>query len=448
MIKKGIVLIVALSMVFLVFGCSKTETKTETTAETTAETAVKAEDAGQLALSESEGPVDIVFWYAISGSKGEVFKGLVDKFNSSQDKIHVEGIFSGKYAETAQKVTAALASKTLPNGGIIPAGPIFTGQYGNYKILDYMERDPDFDMDDFYAGIWDYAKYDGKICVVPYNISTPVMYYNKDLFREAGLDPDSPPTTWDELLETAKAITKDTDGDGVMDVWGFNVKDVKWIFKAFLMQNENELIDVSTKTPLFTEKSGIETAEFWKELIDQKAMPSGLHNIAEDMFLGGQLGIYMGSSSRIASWRGKTQFELAAAFLPKGKQYAVPIGGATAALFPSGDENKDLATYMFIRWLSEPENLAVLSVNTGYIPPRAAVLEEESVKNFLEEAPMFKVAFEQLKYASSYWHFNEMGTMDSLIMEALGKMEIENLSAEDTMKWLSDELQTEIKENE
>ncbi|MCK5199245.1 MAG: ABC transporter substrate-binding protein, partial [Spirochaetales bacterium] len=336
--------------------------------------------------------------------------------------------FSGKYAETAQKVTAALASKTLPNGGIIPAGPIFTGQYDNYKILDYMENDSDFDMGDFYDGIWDYGKYDGKISVVPYNISTPIMYYNKDLFKASGLDPDSPPTTWDELLEVAKAITKDTDGDGVEDIWGYNVKDTKWLFKAFLMQNGNEIIDIDNNEPLFTERSGIETAEFWKKLIDQKAMPSGLHNIAEDMFLGGQLGIYMGSSSRIASWSGKTEFELAAAFLPKGKNFAVPLGGATAALFPSGNESQDKATYTFIKWLCKPENLAILSVNTGYIPPRKAVLEEESVKAFLETAPMFKVAFEQLQYASSYWHFNEMGTMDSFIWEALDKMEIEDLS--------------------
>ncbi len=432
MVKKGIALIIALLVVFLVFGCSKADKK----------------DSEQLVLDESEGPVDIVFWYAISGSKGEVFKGLVDKFNSSQDRIQVEGIFSGKYAETAQKVTAALASKTLPNGGIIPAGPIFTGQYGNYKVLDYMEKDADFDMSDFYDGIWDYGKYDGKICVIPYNISTPVMYYNKDRFKESGLDPDSPPATWDELLETAKAITKDVDGDGVMDIWGYNVKDTKWIFKAFLMQNGNEIIDISTKTPLFTEKSGIETAEFWKKMIDQKAMPAGLHNIAEDMFLGGQLGILMASSSRIASWMGKTEFELAAAFLPKGKHFAVPIGGAVQALFPSGDENEDIATYMFMKWLSEPENLAELSVNTGYIPPRKAVLEEQSVKNFLEDSPMFKVAFEQLKYASSYWHFNEMGTMDSLIWEALEKMEIEGFEADAAMEWLSNELKTEIEANE
>lgn len=432
MVNKGIVLTIVLLVVFFVFGCSKED----------------KQEFGQLVLEESEEPVDIVFWYAISGSKGEVFKGLVDKFNSSQDKIRVEGIFSGKYAETAQKVTAALASKTLPNGGIIPAGPIFTGQYGNYKVMDYMEKDSDFDMNDFYSGIWDYGKWDGKICVIPYNISTPIMYYNKDLFKESGLDPDSPPTTWDELLETAKAISKDVDGDGVEDIWGYNVKDTKWIFKAFLLQNDNKIIDTSTKTPLFTEETGIETAEFWKKLIDQKAMPSGLHNIAEDMFLGGQLGIYMGSSSRIASWSGKTEFELAAAFLPKGKHFAVPIGGATAALFPSSNENEDIATYMFMKWLSEPENLAELSINTGYIPPRKAVLEEESVKNFLENAPMFKIAFEQLQYASSYWHFNEMGTMDSLIWEALEKMELEDLGAAETMEWLSNQLKIEIEANE
>lgn len=402
----------------------------------------------EASVEESTGPVDIVYWYPLSGSKGEVFKGLVDRFNSSQDEVIVEAIFSGGYGETAEKITAALASKTTPNGGIIPAGPIFTGQYGNYKILDYMENDKDFDMDDFYDGIWEYAKYDGKISTIPYNISTPIMYYNKDLFKAAGLDPDSPPTTWDELLAAAKAISKDVDGDGEMDIWGYNVKDTKWLFKAFLMQNGNGIIDTKTKTPLFTEKSGVETAAFWNELIEQKAMPVGLHDIAEDMFAGGQLGIMMASASRISRWNGNTDFEFGAAMLPKGKFQAVPIGGAVQALFPSGSEAEDFATYTFIKWLSAPENLAVLSVNTGYIPPRKAVLEEESVKKFLDESPMFRVAFEQLEYATSYWHFNEMGTMDSFIWEALEKMEIEKLSPSDTMKWLNDALTEEIKANE
>ncbi|RKX51948.1 MAG: hypothetical protein DRP30_07105, partial [Thermotoga sp.] len=178
--------------------------------------------------------VEIVFWYPLSGFKGEVFKSLVAEFNRTHPNIKVKAIYTGKYRDTAQKVTAALATKSLPNGGIIPAGPIFTGPYGNYKILEYIQSDPTFDMNDFYDVAWEYSKYKGKICAIPYNISTPVLIYNKKLMKEAGLDPNHPPQTWDELLEYAKKITKDLNGDGEPDVWGLNIKDVPWIFKAML----------------------------------------------------------------------------------------------------------------------------------------------------------------------------------------------------------------------
>jgi sn-glycerol 3-phosphate transport system substrate-binding protein len=389
---------------------------------------------------------EITFWYALSGSKGEVFKDLVEEFNDSQDEVYVKAIFSGKYAETAQKLTAAIAADILPNGGVVPAGPIFTGARDNYLILDYIENDPELDMDDFYQAMWDYSKYDGKICAIPYNISTPVMYYNKELFEEAGLDPNSPPQTWEELLEYASKITKDENGDGIPEIWGVDMKDTPWIFKAFLSQNECEIIDESAMDPKFDTPEGYEAAEFWQKLIDEEAMPVGLHDIAEKMFLGGTLGIYLGTSSRIGTWPGNTEFEFGVDYLPAGKIRSIPIGGAVIVLFPYSEEEND-ATYKFIKWLVEPENVAYFSMNTGYIPIRESALEVPELVEFMEENPMYEVAFEQLKYGFSYWHFNEMGTMDDLIWEALEKIEREIATPEEAMDWVSSELEYEIEVN-
>lgn len=394
----------------------------------------------------SFGVTEITFWYALSGTSGEAFKSLIDEFNSTQDEVRVKAIYSGKYADTAQKITAALASNALPNGGIIPAGPIFTGARGNYVIYDYISNDPEFDMNDFYPAMWDYSKYQGKICAIPYNISTPMFYYNKDLMREAGLDPENPPQTWDELLDAASKITKDTNGDGIPDIWGFDTKDTPWIFKALLLQNNCNIIESETLTPLFDTPEGIETAGFWKKLIDNKAMPAGIHSMAEKMFLGGTLGFYFGSSSRIGRWLGNTQFDFGATFLPAGKKRAVPIGGAVIVLFPHKKKEDD-ATYKLIKWLTLPENVAKFSLKTGYIPTRKTALELPSVQKFMEDVPMYKAAFKQLEYGYAYWHFNEMGTMDDLIWEALEKIEREIMTPGYAMKWLSRELKAEIEAN-
>jgi sn-glycerol 3-phosphate transport system substrate-binding protein len=391
----------------------------------------------------------ITFWYAISGASGEVVKDLIEQFQNENPTIEVEAIFSGKYADTAQKITAALAANTLPNGGIIPAGPIFTGPRGNYAILDYMLKDPTFDMSDFYEGMWDYSKYKGKICAVPYNISTPVLYYNKDLMEKAGLDPTKPPSTWEELLEYSKKITADTNGDGQTDIWGLNMADAPWIFKAFLLQNENEIVQPVKKgddydiIPLFDQKSAVETAEYWKQLIDEKAMPVGLHSLAEKQFLGNTLGFYIGTSSRIGTWPGNTAFELGVGYLPKGKRSGIPIGGAVLVLFPAPKDQMD-ATYQLIKWLTQPDKIAAFAMKTGYIPIRKSALDLPEMKTFFEEKPFYKTAFEQSEYAFSYWHFDAMGTMDSLISEILEKIEMGIESPENGMEWLNEKTIEEI----
>ena len=381
---------------------------------------------------------EITFWYALSSTSGQVFNALVDEFNNSQSDIKVDAVYSGKYADTAQKVTAALAANTLPNGGIIPAGPIFTGARGNYALYDYMVADPDFDMSDFYDAMWDYSKYNGRICAIPYNISTPLLYYNKDLMREAGLDPENPPQTWDELLTSAKTIS-----ELKPEYWGFDAVDTVWTFKSFLLQNNCEIIDPAMNEPLFDKEAGIETAEFWKRLIDEGAMPVGLHDMAEKMFLGGTLGFYIGTSSRVGKWVGNTGFDFGMAYLPAEKRRAVAIGGAVAVLFPE-NKAKDDATYKFIKWLCLPENVARFTMETGYIPTTKSSLETPAMKSFFESNPDYRVAFSQLQFAHAYWHFDQMGNMDGLIWEALEKIERGVLSPAESMKWAANELKSEI----
>jgi sn-glycerol 3-phosphate transport system substrate-binding protein len=389
-------------------------------------------------------PVKITFWYALGGNSGEAVKKLVEEFNKQSKTVIVEGVYSGKYGETAQKITTALVSNTVPNGGIIPAGPIFTGGRGNYKILDYIEKQKDFDQDDFYPGIWDYARYKGKICAIPFNISTPIMYYNKKLLTETGLDPDKPPQTWEALLEAAKKITRDINGDGAPDIWGFDTKDSPWIFKSFLLQNDNMIIDSATEDPLFDNESGVETAAYWKKLIDAQAMPVGMHQLAEKQFLGGNLAFLMASSNRLGRWLGKTDFEFGVAFLPENKRRAVAVGGAVLVLFPYS-EDEDNATWEFINWLTKPEQLAQFATTTGYIPIRKSILDLPSIKQFLKSNPVYKVAYEQLAYAFSYWHFEMMGEMDRILYESLEKIERGLETPEEAMQKGAAELRELIK---
>ncbi len=386
---------------------------------------------------------NIVFWYPLSGSKGAVFKKIVEEFNKVQSDVHVKLVYTGKYRDTAQKVSSAIAAGALPNAGLIPAGPIFTGPYNNYTIYNFVKNDPDLNISDFYKVALDYATYKGKLAGLPYNISVPVLYYNKELMKKAGLDPNTPPDTWDELLSFAKKITKDINNDKTPDIWGVNMADTPWIFKCMLLQNNCNIIDSNTLTPLFDSKKGIEAAQFWKKLVDEKAMPVGLHRLADKQFLANSLGFYMGSSSRIGRWSGKVKFDWDVAFLPKKEKRAVAIGGAVLEIFPHSKE-EDEAAWKLIKWLISPPNMAEFCMKTGYIPIRRSILSLSKVKKFLDNNPKYKAAYEEMKYGIAYYHFQEMGTMDGLLWEALDKLERGVMSPEDAMKEAAKKLKEEI----
>ncbi|MBU4350511.1 ABC transporter substrate-binding protein [bacterium] len=376
--------------------------------------------------------VKIDFWYALGGEAGKVFSGLIKEFNQSQNEVEVNGIYSGNYGDTANKVIAAIASDTLPQGGIIPAGPLFTGAYGNYKILDYIEKYK-FNLGKFYPGTLDYSKYQGKICVLPFNISTPVLYYNKDLFEKVGLDPEKPPQTWEELMEYGKKLTLDTDNDGNADTWGVDIKSIDWVFKAFILQNGGKIMNEDSTEVMFNSPEGLEALKFWKSLTDEGIMPVGLHDLAEKYFLSGNLGIYLGSSTKLGGWSGQLDFDFGTAFLPKKKTYAVTMGGATAALFPSTPE-KEEATWKFIEWLLGSENIAKWSAATGYIPTTSSALKTIIIQKLFQEKPEYKAAFEQLQYVQNYEHFSAMGTLDRTFYEMLDKVEREALTPEEALE--------------
>jgi len=386
----------------------------------------------------AEEVIHLTFWHALSGAKGRFFESLVKEYDEANPEVTIEVVYTGKYAETAAKISAALATGTLPNGGVIPAGPVFTGTNNNYVILEFLNNEPEI-LNDMLPGIWDYAKYGGQICAIPYNISTPVLFYNKNLLNQAGLDSETPPQTWDELLAMAKRVVEAVGG-----VYGLNMGDAPWFFKALLLQNGCDIVSKTLPPePLFDGPEGVEAATFWKTLVEEGVMPAGMHAMSENHFLAGQLAFCVASSSRLGDWYGKTSFEFGVAFLPGKVRFAVPLGGATLVLFPKS-KKEDAATWDLIKWLISPENIARFSIATGYLPIRKSSLDLPIMQEFLANNPLWKVPFEQLQYAHAYWHFVEMGTMDQLLAQALEAIEFGTKSPEEAMKWAANELRKEI----
>ncbi|MFW6116759.1 MAG: ABC transporter substrate-binding protein [bacterium] len=364
-------------------------------------------------------PVTITFWYSVGGENGELLVSMIDEFNETNAYgITVDHTYSGGYGETAQKVIASLASDTLPDGGLVPAAPLWTGREGNYKIAEFMEGPNGLDADDFWPVLWDYNEYDGEVCSLPFNNSTMVLYYNKDLMQEAGLDAEKPPETWDELESMAKQIV-----DNVPDSFGVDVKSADWMLKALILQNGGRIMNEDATDPAFDSPAGYEAMSWWQKLIDEGLMLPAQHDGARDRFMSGRLGFFYDSTGSLGKVRSGAQFEWNTAFMPKREQYGATVGGAALALFPSSPE-REQATWRFLKWLLSPENCIKWTVETGYVPVRESILESPEIQQLFEEFPESRAGFEQLEYARTYPHFWEMGTLDDLLAQAIEKMEL------------------------
>jgi len=387
-------------------------------------------------------PVTITFWYALGGSEGKTFAAMVEEFNKTNlYAITVEATYSGSYAETAQKVVAAIATNTLPNGGVIAAAPLWTGRQGNYKLLDYVKGPDGLDMDDFWPVLWDYNEYDGKVCSLPFNNSTPVLFYNKDLMKKAGLDSEKPPQTWDELKAMAKQIVEKVPGEP--KVWGVDTTSPDWILKALIIENGGQIMNDKATEPLFTSEAGYEALSWWKSLVDEKLMAPAQHKGARDLFIAGRLGFLYASTGTVGTVKAGAKFDWGTTFLPKQKKYGVTVGGAALALFPSTKDKED-ATWKFLKWLLSPQNTIKWTVATGYVPIRKSILKSPEIQKLFQEQPQYRAGFEQLEYTETYPHFWEMGALDDLFKKAIEKVELGQATAKAALDEAAKELKAEM----
>jgi sn-glycerol 3-phosphate transport system substrate-binding protein len=373
-------------------------------------------------------PVTITFWYALGGSRGQLLQAMINEFNATNPyNITVEATYSGNYGETAQKTIAALESGDLPNGGLIPAGPLWTCREGNFLIEEYINGPEGINMDDYWPVLWDYNKYEGHICSLPFNNSTMVMYYNKDLMAQAGLDPEAPPQTWDELYNQAKTIV-----EAVPGVIGVEVRDADWWLKGLILQNGGQIMNEDSTAPAFASEAGYGAMEFWKRLVDDGLMPPAQHGDSRDLFIAGQVAFWMSSTGNIGRVKAGAQFDWGTDFLPGNVQRGSTVGGAALVMFPS-DEAHELATWRLLKWLISPENSITWTVNTGYIPILKSAAQSAELQVLFNNEPYYKTGFEQLAVASQYPHFWEMGMLDNLLAEAIEKVELGVLTPKEAL---------------
>ena len=366
--------------------------------------------------------VNLEVWYAVSGITATTFEAQVQEYMAANPNVKIEISYAGSYADCAEKIAANLLTDTAPDVALMSAGPLYTGAREDWTI-EGLIQDPAFDKAGIYEGVWKYAEFKGRICALPYGISVPVLYYNKAIIEKAGIDLEkNPPKTWDELYALAEKAQKDGGA-----TYGFEVSDVPWLFKSMLNQNGNNIIDTTGETikPAYNDDAAVEVGEFWQKLTDNGIMPIDQHSNADNTFLAGEVAFVVSSSVRLARWSAKEGVpEFGVLPMPAFEKESVALGGNVLVCFPKKDQEAKLAAaWDLLKFLMSEEKHTEFAITTGYLPIYAKSMETEYVKNAIAEDPRRGIVYGQMANGWSYWHFDEMGTMDNILWGVLSEIE-------------------------
>jgi sn-glycerol 3-phosphate transport system substrate-binding protein len=287
-------------------------------------------------------------------------------------------------------------------------------------------------LDSFYPALMANGTVEGEVWGVPFQRSTIVLYYNKDMFAEAGLDPDSPPTTWDEMVEAAKALRTG-------ERWGIMVPSTGypyWMFQAFAIQNGVELMSEDGTETYFDDPAVVEALEFWRSLAaEHDVMPEGTveWGTLRQAFVQGQTAMMWHTTGNLTAVRNEADFEFGVAMLPARKRPGSPTGGGNFYLFEGASEEEQRAALSFVQYMTAPERAAEWSIATGYVGISPASYETDALKRYAEEFPPAVVARDQLEVAVAELSTYETGRVREALNNAIQAALTGSQSAQDAL---------------
>ena len=356
---------------------------------------------------------EVQWWHAMGGKLGEKVEEICKKFNASQSDYVVKPVYKGNYTETMTSAIAAFRAKKQPH--IVQVFEVGTASmmaakgavYPVYKLMADMGEP--FDQSAYLqAVIGYYTTTDGKMLSMPFNSSTPVLYYNKTAFKKAGLDPNKPPRTWPELYQAAKKCI-----EAKATKYGFSVGWQSWV----LLENFSAWHNV----PIGTKANGfggldakfeinsplhikhIQAIADWQK--ENVFKYGGRRSESSPLFVNGEAAMYMNSSaSRAGILSGvKGAFEVGVSYLPywpevKGAPRNSIIGGATLWVLAGRDKAEYKGAAKFLSFLSRPEIQADWHQFTGYVPITNAAFDLTKSQGYYDKNPGADIAIKQLNY--------------------------------------------------
>lgn len=345
----------------------------------------------------------IVFWHAMGGNFQPTLNKIVEEYNKSQDEYEVEALYQGSYQETLNKFKSVQGTDKAP--ALVQLNEISTEYMYNSGAItpmqNFVNRDG-YDLSKLEDTLINYYTINGTLYSMPFNSSASVLLYNKDAFKEVGLDSEKAPRSYKEISEAAKKLTKGTERYGfamIMDAW----------FIEQLLANENTLYvneenGRAGKAPTGVAYEGDKIKAIFSWLNDMYRTNTATsygkeYQNTRAAFLSGKVTMYMDSSSGIQQLTELADFEIGTAYVPSesGEFVGVPIGGASLWVTNSVPTKQQEAAWDFIKYAVSKESQALWASSTGYYSVNKEAYNLDLLKNDLEKTPQKLVAVNEIK---------------------------------------------------
>ncbi|MFC7406447.1 ABC transporter substrate-binding protein [Georgenia alba] len=395
-----------------------------------------------------EPATDLVFWSNHPGSTKDLEEEYIAAF-TEETGINVSLVTAGaNYDEVAQRFQAASGTDEIPD--LVIASDVWWFRYMvNRQIVpvDDLFAHLEVDTDDYVETLYSDYVYDGQHYAAPYARSTPLFYYNKELWSQAGL-PDRGPETWEELQEWAPALRDVVPGDGAPLGNGIGPSWSAWWFSNIIWGQGGAMSEEWTIT--LDTPEALAAGNFVRDMYNGENAFAGFGADTNADFAGGLYASLIASTGSLTGLLEAAPFELGTAYLPDGPVAGpnVPTGGTGIAIADKEPE-RQLAAAMFLKFITDTENTALFSETTGYMPVRTSAIEGETMSALYEETPQFRTSVNQLQEKTRVQDFVRVFTPggDQIITDGLERIVLEGANAEDVFPNVTSELQRAYEEN-
>ncbi|MBN9405794.1 MAG: ABC transporter substrate-binding protein [Burkholderiales bacterium] len=381
-----------------------------------------------VAPAQAQGPVEISFYYpvAVGGPIAKAMDGFAEGFMKDNPGIKVTPIYAGTYQETIVKALTAHKSGTPPVTSVLLSTDMFT-------LIDEDAIVP-FDgfaktaqdkawLDSFYPAFMLNSRTGGKTWGIPFQRSTVVMYWNKEAFKEAGLNPDQPPTTWAELKEMATKLTK-KDASGKVTQYGVQIPSSGfpyWLFQTLTTTNDVILANDAGNQVTFDNPRVVEALQYWVDLGKAGVHPTGVvewGTTPKDFFEKKTAIIYT-TTGNLTNIRKNAPFPFGVGMIPANKRKGSPTGGGNFYIFKKATAAQQEAAFKFIQWITQPQRAAQWSIDTGYVATAPAAYETPVLKSYAADFPPALVARDQLPFSVAEFSTHENQRVTKVLNDAL-----------------------------